>query len=176
MASIIMGTGGNVVLRKLTKEDIPNLAKHANNEKVSINLRDGFPKLYTIENAESFIEIANSQNQTTIFAIEYQGNYVGNISLMIGSDVYRKSAEIGYFIGEPFWNKGIATQAVNLITEFGFKELNIIRIHTGIFDYNKSSQRVLEKCGFTKEGIFQKAICKNGKIYDEIRYAKLKNE
>ena len=120
--------------------------------------------------------MANSQNQATIFAIEYQGNYVGNISLVMGSDVNRQSAEIGYFIGEPFWNKGIATQAVNLITEFGFKELKIIRIHTGIFDYNKSSQRVLEKCGFTKEGVFQKAISKSGKIYDEIRYAKIKND
>ena len=96
-----------------------------------------------------------STKAKTIFAIEYQGEYVGNISLSVGTDIYRKSAEIGYFIGEPFWNKGIMTKAVNLITEYGFEKLSIIRIYTGIFDYNKSSQRVLEKCGFEIYGYGQ---------------------
>ncbi len=100
----------------------------------------------------------------------------GNIGLVKGTDVYVKSAEIGYFLGELFWNKGIMTQAVNLITDYGFENLDIDRIYTGVFDYNLASQRVLEKCGFTKEATFRKAIFKNGKIYDEIRYAKLKNE
>jgi ribosomal-protein-alanine N-acetyltransferase len=85
-----------------------------------------------------------------------------------------KDAEIGYFIGEPFWNKGIATKAVSLITDWGFNNLDIVRIHTGIFEFNKSSQRVLEKCGYMKEAIFKKSICKNNEIYDEIRYAKIK--
>ena len=107
---------------------------------------------------------------------EYMNNYVGNISLSLGTDVYRKSAEIGYFIGEPFWNKGIATKAVNLITEWGFKQLDIVRIHTGVFEYNISSQHVLEKCGFVKEAIFKKSIYKNGEIHDEIRFAKIKEK
>lgn len=100
---------------------------------------------------------------------------MGNVSLMVGTDIYRKSAEIGYFIGEPFWNKGITTKAVNLITKFGFENLDIVRIYTGIFEYNPASQRVLEKCGFTKEGVFRKSICKYGQVYDEIRYAKIKD-
>jgi len=68
------------------------------------------------------------------------------------------------------------TKAVNLITEFGFRHLDIIRIYTGVFEYNKSSQRVFEKCGYIKEAVFRKALCKNNKIYDEIKYAKIKNE
>jgi RimJ/RimL family protein N-acetyltransferase len=90
------------------------------------------------------------------------------------SDVYRKSAEIGYLLNEQFWNRGIMTKAVNLICEYGFVELDIVRIHTGVFEYNLASQRVLEKCGFVKEGVFRKAIFKNGILWDEIRYANLK--
>jgi RimJ/RimL family protein N-acetyltransferase len=99
---------------------------------------------------------------------------VGNASLSLGTDVYRKSAEIAYFIGEPFWNKGIVTKAVNLLTEWGFNNLDIVRIHTGVYDYNLASQRVLEKCGFIKEAVFKLAIYKNDRLYDEIRYAKIK--
>ncbi len=166
----------NIKLRALELTDIDRLAEIANNRKISINLRDGFPFPYTVDDARKFIMNFLNQNPTTIFGIEYKGEYVGNIGLVKGKDVYRKSAEIGYFIGEVYWNKGIVTEAVNLITAYGFDKLDIIRIHTGVFDYNIASQKVLEKCGFTKEGIFIKSIIKNGKIYDEIRYAKLKDE
>jgi RimJ/RimL family protein N-acetyltransferase len=165
---------GDVKLRELTDSDLAKLSEYADNEKVSVNLRDAFPKPYTMRDAENFKKIIDSQDPKTFFAIEYNGEYVGNISLSIGNDVYRKSAEIGYFIGEPFWNKGIATKAVSLITDWGFENLDIVRIHTGIFEFNKASQRVLEKCGYIKEAVFKKSICKNNKIYDEIRYAKIK--
>jgi len=88
--------------------------------------------------------------------------------------VYSKSAEIGYWVGEPFRNKGIVTAAVKLMTEYGFNTLNLIRVHTGIFEYNTASMRVLEKNGFDKEGVFKRSVFKNGKIWDEHRYAKLK--
>jgi len=170
----IIATGENVVLRELLDTDLEKFVEYANNEKVSINLRDAFPKPYFLENATNFKKMIDAQNPKTCFAIQYQDHYVGNISLSIGSDVYRKSAEIGYFIGEPFWNKGITTKAVNLITNWGFTHLDIVRIYTGIFEFNKASQRVLEKCGFIKEAIFRKSICKNNEIFDEIRYAKIK--
>lgn len=174
MEKIIIGIDGDVVLRELMDSDLEELAVYANNEKVSSNLRDGFPKPYTIECARNFKRMIDSQNPKTYFAIEYQNNYVGNISLTLGTDVYRKSAEIGYFIAEPFWNKGIATKAVNLMTEWGFNCLDIVRIYTGVFEYNHSSQRVLEKCGFVKEAIFKKSICKNNELFDEVRFAKIK--
>ena len=167
---------GDVVLRYLAEEDLPKLAEYANNEKVSINLRDAFPSPYSLDDALIFFNFVKSQNPVSIFAIEYKGNYVGNISLTCCSDIYSNSAEIGYFIGEPFWNLGIVTKAVNLITKYGFEKLGIIRIFTGVFDYNKASQRVLEKCGFEKEAIFKKSITKKGIIYDEVRFSKIKPE
>ena len=170
---IIIAAQGNVVIRELIDDDLQKLAEYANNIKVAFNLRDAFPNPYFFEDAVKFKSMVDGQNPKTIFAIEYKGEYVGNISLIKGSDVYRKSAEIGYFVGEPFWNMGIMTQAVKMITDWGFKNLDIVRIYTGIFEYNKASQKVLEKCGFTKEAIFRNSICKNNKMYDEVRYAKM---
>ncbi len=163
-----------IALREFTKEDIPKIAEYGNNKKISTNLKDAFPSPYTIEDAEKFLEMVNKQNPRTFFAIEHNGQYVGNISLSKGSDVYRKSAEIGYFIAEPFWNKGIATKAIQLMIRFGFDTLDVIRIYAGVFEFNEASQHVLEKCGFIKEGVFKKAICKNNKMYNEIVYSKLK--
>lgn len=163
-----------VRLRYFTPNDAPRLAELADNEKVSRNLRDAFPNPYTLDDARKFIERSNAKDPVTVFAIEWDGEYVGNIGLAPGSDAYRLSAEIGYFIGEPYWNKGIATEAVNLVVDFGFNELGLVRIHTGVFEYNPASMRVLEKCGFERDGIFKKAVIKNGKIWDEVRYSKIK--
>jgi ribosomal-protein-alanine N-acetyltransferase len=171
---VIIARDGDVILRELMDSDLIKLAEYANNDKVSINLRDAFPNPYKLSDAENFKKMIDSQKPKTFFAIDYQDNYAGNISLVPGVDVYRKSAEIGYFIGEPFWNKGIMTKAVALITDWGFRHLDIVRIHTGIFEFNKASQRVLEKCGYIKEAILKKSICKNNEIYDEIRYTKIK--
>jgi len=164
---------GDVHLRKFRADDADRITELANNEKIGRNLRDGFPYPYTRKDAEKFISHCLAMQVTTFFAIEYKGIYAGSISLSPCSDVYRKSAEIGYFIGEPFWNKGIATKAVNLITDFGFRELGLARIHTGVYEYNPASQRVLEKCGYVKEGVFRKSIFKMGKLWDEVRYAKV---
>jgi len=152
------------------------MARLANNEKISRNLRDGFPNPYTMTDAENFLERFTNQDPVTFFGIEYISEYVGNISLVQGQDVYRKSAEIGYFIGEPYWNKGIVTTAVNLITEYGFNQLGIVRIHTGVFEYNTASMRVLEKCGYSKDCVFKKSVIKQGKLWDEVRYSKINPE
>jgi [ribosomal protein S5]-alanine N-acetyltransferase len=164
---------GEIELRPLTVNDLPRMALLANNELISQNLRDGFPHPYSLADAENFFEKYKEHLSIILFAITYKGEYTGNISLMPCEDIYRKSAEIGYFIGEPYWNKGITTIAVNLIVDHGFSSLGIVRIHTGVFEYNIASQRVLEKCGFVKEGIFKKSVFKKNKLWDEIRYAKI---
>jgi [ribosomal protein S5]-alanine N-acetyltransferase len=169
---MILLTNENISLREFTVDDKYRLAELANNPKISINLRDGFPNPYTIADAENFLEKYTGLDSSEIFAIEYNGEYVGNIGLHKGTDVYRKSAEIGYFLGEAYWNLGIMTKAVKLICEYGFSNLDIVRIHAGIFSFNPASMRVLEKCGFKREAVFEKAIIKEGKIYDEVRYAK----
>ena len=165
---------GNIVLRALRVSDAKRLSELANNEKISRNLRDGFPNPYTVADAENFLAKFTNQDPLTFFGIEYNGEYVGNISLVPCEDIYRMSAEIGYFIGEPYWNKGIVTTAVKLIIDYGFNHLGIVRIQTSIFEYNTASQRVLEKCGFVKEGVFRKSVFKQGKLWDEVRYALLK--
>jgi [ribosomal protein S5]-alanine N-acetyltransferase len=167
-------TDGVVTLRPFTMDDRFRLAELANNEKVWINLRDRFPHPYTVNDAEQFLEMAIGIDPPRVFAIEYKGEYVGNIGLENRDDIYRFSAEIGYFLGEPYWNKGIMPRAVNLICEYGFRELDLIRIDTGVFDFNIPSQRVLEKCGFEKEAVFKSSVFKNGRICDEVRYAKIR--
>lgn len=165
---------GKVALRPLVMADAPRMAELANNKNISINLRDGFPHPYTLEHAKNFVEMCMAQDSTTIFGIVYEGEYVGNVGLTKGTDVYRKSAELGYFLGEPYWNRGIMPQAVNLATQFAFETLDVVRVFSGVFEYNLASQRVLEKCGFTREAVLKKAVFKNGQLWDEIRYAKLR--
>lgn len=164
----------NIRLREFTPDDKYRMAEIANNKKIADNLRDGFPHPYSLKDAEDFIDMCLKMSPPQIFAIEYNGIYVGNIGVIKGQDVYRKSGEIGYFLAEPYWNKGIMPVAVNLICDYAFSKLDVVRIFTGVFDYNPASQRVLEKCGFTKEAVFKNAIFKNGILCNEIRYAKLK--
>jgi RimJ/RimL family protein N-acetyltransferase/SAM-dependent methyltransferase len=166
-------TDGIVTLRNFRRTDKYRMAELANNEKVAINLRDAFPNPYSVADAQQFINTFIGQDPLQVFAIEYQGKYVGNIGLHKQDDVYSKSAELGYFIGEPYWNRGITTRAVNLICEYGFRELDVVRIYSGVFEFNTPSQRVLEKCGFVREAVLKSAVCKKGKIYNEVRYARV---
>ncbi len=164
-----------ISIRPLKSSDKSELAKLANNKKIWDNLRDKIPFPYTEKDAEFFINLTQQETPQQNFAIAYKGKICGVIGLTIQKDVYRKSAEIGYFIGEPYWGKGIATKAVALITEYGFKELDLNRIYTGVFEYNIASMKVLEKNGFKKEGVFKNAVVKNNIVCDEHRFYKLKN-
>ncbi len=159
-----------VKIRQFTVLDQSELARLANNKNVWDNLRDYIPFPYTEKDAESFIRLNLKENPQQNFGIAFDNELCGVIGLIPQKDVYRKSAEIGYWLGEPFWGKGIATEAVRQITEYGFARLGIIRIYSGVFDYNIASMKVLEKNGFKKEGIFRNAIIKNGKVFDEHRY------
>lgn len=167
-------TDGIVTIRKFRRNDKFRMAVMANNEKIAANLRDAFPSPYAPEDAQRFISVCLRQHPYELFAIEFEGEYVGNIGLHRQNDVYRKTAELGYFIGEPYWNRGITTRAVNLICEYGFRELDVIKIFSGVFSFNTASQRVLEKCGFTLEAVLKSAVIKNGEICDEYRYAKFR--
>lgn len=167
---------GDLILRPLRPQDAPILAGLANNEKISINLRDSFPHPYTLKDAYDFILVATHGRSMSIFAIEWKGRYVGNVAIHPEKDVYRRSGEIGYLLGEPYWNMGIMTRALKLAVKYAFDELDLVRLHTGVFEYNVASQRVLEKCGFEKEGVFRKAVFKQGKLVDEIRYARLRED
>jgi ribosomal-protein-alanine N-acetyltransferase len=166
---------GQIMLRPPTDYDIPKIAKLANNKKVWDNLRDYMPYPYSESDASSFVNQVKNENPAVTFAIEYNNEFCGFTGLKLQTDVYKKSAEIGYWLGEPFWGKGIMTKAVKLLTAYAFSEsFDFVRLYAGVFDYNAASMRVLEKNGYEKEGISQKHIFKNGKIYDEHRYFILK--
>ncbi|WP_371743315.1 GNAT family N-acetyltransferase [Pseudozobellia sp. WGM2] len=163
-----------VKLRALEPSDKIQMALLANNKKIWDNVRDGFGHPYTEKNAEEFIQRQAKNDTEKVFAIDCNGKFCGLIGLIFQKDVYRKSAEIGYWIGEPSWGKDIATKALELIVSYAFDELKLIRIYAGVFEYNIGSMRVLEKNGFEKEGVSRKAIFKNDAFWDEHRYAKLK--
>jgi RimJ/RimL family protein N-acetyltransferase len=163
----------NLKLRCLTKEDELRLAKLCNNRKIWDNLRDFLPSPYTDQDARAFIDLCLKENPQVTFAIEYRGELAGCIGLVTQSDIYRLTAEIGYWIGEPYWGLEIATEAVKMMTAYGFNQLNLVRIYSSVFDFNKASQKVLEKAGYKLEAIFEKSIIKNGVISDEYRYAKI---
>lgn len=157
-------------LRPFHWSDSKRLAELCNNKNIWIYLRDYIPYPYTDENAKDFINQCINEHPQFTFAIEFNGEFVGTIGLITQKDVYKLTAEIGYWIGEPYWKMGIATRAVKLITAYGFNNLGLVRIFTGVFDFNKGSQKVLEKAGFKLECIFENSVFKNDKICDEYRY------
>ena len=162
-----------IKLRDLEITDTEKLTELADNKSIWDNVRDYLPHPYKLSDAEFFINSVKKENPRQNFGIEYEGELCGVIGLIVQNDVYKKSAELGYWIGEYYWGKGIATKAVELITKYGFEKLQIIRIYSSVFENNIASMKVLEKNGFLREGVFKKAVVKNEIIMDEHRYYKL---
>ena len=155
------------------KEHIPSVAKYADNEKIAGRLRDSFPYPYTEDDAEWFVQDCMEKEGITQLAraIIVNGEAVGSITVMLNDDVYCKSAELGYWLGEPFWRKGIMTKAVQLMCEEAFRRYKLVRIYAEPISTNLASRGVLEKAGFELEGIKRKSIFKNGCIQDSYLYA-----
>jgi [ribosomal protein S5]-alanine N-acetyltransferase len=163
---------GKILLLPWKEEDAAELAELANNRKVADMLRDGFPHPYTLVDAVSWIHSTIAvNNPPTLFAIKLDEKLAGGIGILLKDNIYRKNVEIGYWIGESFWGKGIATEAVKLIVEYIFRNFNVVRIYAETFTSNKASSRVLEKNGFTCDGIFKKAIIKNDTLLDSCTYS-----
>ena len=163
------------VIRKITENDIPALVKYANNRKVSINLRDRFPFPYTERDGRAWIEkTAAEPPPGHSFIIADERELIGGIGLEMGEDIHRHSAEIGYWLGEPFWGQGIATRAVLAMTRFGFERFGLTRIFATVMETNPSSAAVLEKAGYSFEGRLCRSVIKDGRILDELMYAIVK--
>ncbi|MCK9617863.1 MAG: GNAT family N-acetyltransferase [Lentimicrobiaceae bacterium] len=157
-------------LRPFTLQDARSLALHANNLKIARNLRDAFPHPYNLEDAEKWIETTKYESDNLMLAIEIGGEVVGAVGMHRFKDVYRLKAEIGYWLSEKYWGKGIVTEALSAFVRHIFSTTDLIRIQAEIFEHNKASMRVLEKAGFACEAIHRKAVIKNGKILDEYIY------
>ncbi len=158
-------------LRPFKESDAESIVKYANNPKIAANLTDAFPNPYGIEDAKKFLAMAIQNEPYTIFAIEVDGEACGAIGIFVQTDIHRKSAECGYWLAEPHWGKGIIPEAIKQIADYGFRTFDIVRIYARPFSFNKASQRVLEKAGFTHEATLKKACFKNGEFCDELIYS-----
>jgi ribosomal-protein-alanine N-acetyltransferase len=161
----------NYRLRPFREDDAVALSRHANNPNIASFMTNGFPHPYMVEHALNFIEYANRDQPVHIFAIEVDGEVAGGIGIHPQSDIHIKNAELGYWLAETHWGKGIATAAVKEMTEFAFRTYDINRVFARPFGNNPASQRVLEKAGFKQEARLAETIFKNGEYLDELIYA-----
>lgn len=164
------------VVRSWEWRDRDAIVRHANNRKVSINLRDRFPYPYTINDARMWLEIVIGHTPETNFAIDVGGEAVGGIGYTLQPDVARRSAEIGYWLGEEFWGRGITTEALIAVTDHAFANYDLCRLYAHVFEWNGASARVLEKAGYVFEGRLRKSVTKEGKTIDQLMYAMVKEE
>ncbi len=162
---------GACKIRSWRQGDSQSLLHHANNRNVWRNLRDRFPHPYTMEEAQRWLTHAVSSEPETDFAIVFGGEAAGGIGFTLGSDVERFSAEVGYWLGEGFWGRGIATAALRAATRWAISKFDLRRVFAVPFSDNIGSIRVLEKAGFVKEGVMRCAAVKDGQLKDQVLYA-----
>ncbi|TGD82696.1 GNAT family N-acetyltransferase [Hymenobacter wooponensis] len=158
-------------LRAWSPDDLPSLVRCANNPAIAGFMNDQFPHPYTEETGRNFIAMASQEDPLHIFAIEVDGQAVGGIGIHPRTNIERKNAEMGYWLAEPFWGRGIITEAVKQLVAYGFQTFDINRIFARPFGTNLASQRVLEKAGFVLEARFDRTFFKNGEYVDELVYA-----
>ena len=165
-------------IRKWELSDAKDLAAALSNRKVQDNLRDGLPYPYTEQDGKEFISamLSADENETFAFAITVNNMVIGSIGIFRQGNIHRQTAELGYYIAEEYWGKGIMTEAVKQICEYIFAKSDIIRIYAEPFAYNIASCRVLEKVGFQYEGTLRNNAVKNSKVIDMKMYSLLKAE
>jgi RimJ/RimL family protein N-acetyltransferase len=158
-------------IRSWEPGDVDALARHANNEKIAINTRDRFPFPYTRRDARTFIRTTRARLPETAFAIAVGGEAVGGIGIMLQPDIERVSAEIGYWLGESYWGRGIATGAVKALTAHAIREHDLTRVYARVASWNAASCRVLEKAGYRLEATLRRSAIKKGIVIDQFQYA-----
>ena len=164
---------GSCRIREFVPEDAESLARNADNPKIAEQLRDRFPHPYTISHAREWIEQALARDPVSSFAIATTGKVIGGIGLELQPDVYIRSAELGYWLAESHWGRGIATRAVTCFSEKAFVAFDLVRIYARVFETNPASARVLEKAGFRFEGRLRMSVVKQGRLLDELLYSSI---
>lgn len=162
-------------IREWNLSDAEDLAKIINNKNILNNLRDGLPYPYTVKDAEEYITamLSSDKTKTFAFAITVDDRVVGSIGVFRCENIHFRTAEMGYYIGEAYWGKGLGTSAVEQVCSYIFQHTDIIRIFAEPFAYNMASCRVLEKAGFQLEGVLRNNAVKNGQILDMKMYSKI---
>lgn len=173
---MILDIGDGFIIRSFKADDAGAIVKYADNRNVWLGLRDFFPHPYKIENAHEWLEHAMNQNPECNFAIASPEEVIGGIGVGLAKGERRISGEVGYWLGEPFWGRGIATRAVVAFTEYVFKTYDLVRTYAEVYSSNPASARVLEKAGYRFAGHFHNAIIKDGKILDLSVYERLRTD
>jgi RimJ/RimL family protein N-acetyltransferase len=158
-------------VRSWQASDLDSLVRHANNFNIWIKMADRIPHPYTMADGEHWLAHNRQNEPETHFAIEYGGEAVGGIGFVIGTDIARCSAEIGYWLGESVWGRGIATAAIRVVTQYAIAKHDLARVFALPFTRNAASQRVLVKAGYALEGTLKHSAIKNGEILDQAVYA-----
>ncbi|MEM7372098.1 MAG: GNAT family protein [Bacteroidota bacterium] len=160
----------NFHLRPFSLNDLDSLVRYANNYQIARNMTNKFPHPYTEKDGKAFIGYANAETPHRILAIEVEGKAAGGIGVHPQADIQCRNAEMGYWLAEPYWGKGIISRAIPLMLEYGFRSWDIDRIFARPFGTNIASQRVLEKCGFELEARLKRTLFKNDEYIDELIY------
>jgi RimJ/RimL family protein N-acetyltransferase len=153
--------------------DAASIAVAANDRRIWLQLRDLFPHPYRLADAEQYIGRVGSVDPPLSLAIIVEGLAVGGVGLQLMTDVNRRSAEVGYWLGAGYWGRGIASEAVTLVTEWAFGAHGLLRIFAQPFAGNLASRRVLEKSGYELEGTMRRSAIKDGEVRDQCLYARL---
>lgn len=163
-------------IRPWRLSDAADLARALNNKKVLDNLRDGVPYPYTEKDAIQYINtmLVADKNSVFAFTITLANKAIGSIGVFRGSNIHFRTAEIGYYLAEDYWNRGFMTDVLRQVCSYVFDNTDILRIFATPFAYNIGSCRALEKAGFSLEGVLSKNAVKNGTVHDMKLYAKLK--
>src|SRR5271165_5642541 len=165
---------GDLKVRSWRKGDLDSLVRYANNPNIAANLRDQFPHPYTrFKGASYLVEVRSAQVETS-FAVEYGGEAIGGIGFKLGTDIARLSSEMGYWLSEDYWGRGLTTRAVSATSDWAFEQYKLTRIFAMVFSHNVASMRVLEKAGFEREGLMRRSAIKNGVVLDQVLYAKVR--
>jgi len=166
---------GDIHIRNWRRDDLDALLRYANNPKIAANLRDQFPHPYTRRDGIDYLNYVRSMDVPMSFAIEYGSEPVGGIGFKLGIDIARLSVEMGYWLAEPLWGRGITTRAVIAASDWAFDGYQVVRIFATVFVHNTASVRVLEKAGFEREGVLRRSAIKNGVVLDQLMYAKVRS-
>jgi RimJ/RimL family protein N-acetyltransferase len=167
--------GEHCILRPLSAADLDALVRHLNNPRIARWLSDRVPHPYTREDGEKWLALRDTFPPLSNLAIECGGELAGGIGLKFGQDIERLGAEIGYWVAEPFWGKGIMTEALRAFVAHAFATFPLERISAKVFEGNAGSCRVLEKAGFSLEGVMRRAFIKHGVVLDGYLYAVLRS-
>jgi RimJ/RimL family protein N-acetyltransferase len=162
----------NCRIRSWRAGDEDSLVRNANNKRVWLNLMDTFPYPYTVADARSWIASSSTADPELNFAIEFNESAVGGVGVELHGGVLARTGSFGYWVGEPYWRKGIATAVVSAFVPAVMKQYALIRLEAHVFSWNDASMRVLEKCGFRREALLEKRIVKDGMVLDEVVYAR----